>query len=225
MDNSVFNIFLAGHIISGMIGFIVAPIALIVKKGSAAHKKWGKVFFYAMTGVATTAIVMAPVKQNFFLTCIAVFSYYLAFSGYRAVYRRRKTGGKPVFVDWLFVVLDLLFSVGLIAFGFMALAKSSFALVPITFGALGILLAYNDIRLFTRPKTKHDWLFAHMIGMVASYISAVTAFSVVNLHLEGVPGWIMWLYPTIIGMPLLWRYMRNYKKKLSPVKQTAESVG
>lgn len=223
MNTTIFNYFLITHIICGSIGFIVAPIALMLKKGSKGHKKWGKIFFYAMTGVALTAIVMAPVKHNIFLTGIAVFSFYLAFSGFRAVYRKRNTQGKPQFIDWFFLGLDLIFSGGLIIFGLVNLSNS-FAIVPIILGGLGVLLGIRDIFFFTKPKSKHDWIFAHIIGMVASYISAVSAFSAVNLHFDWLPGWLQWLWPTIIGVPLLNRYLKNYRKKLIPVKQTADSV-
>lgn len=220
MNAQLFHFLLIVHIISGTIGFIVAPIALITKKGSAAHKKWGKVFFYAMTGVGTSAIIMAPARGNFFLTCVAVFSYYLAFSGFRAVYRKNNTHHKAQFVDWLFITLDLLFSAGLVVFGINML-PDTFALVAIVFGLLGILLAIRDIRLIQKPKSKHDWLYAHIIGMTASYISAVSAFSAVNLNFEWLPGWIQWLWPTLIGVPLLRLYVKNYRKKLNPSKQTA----
>jgi hypothetical protein len=223
MNSSLFHSILIAHIICGIIGFIVAPIALMLKKGSRGHKRWGKIFFYAMTGVAATAIVMAPVKHNIFLTCIAVFSFYLAFSGFRAVYRRRHTDGKPVLIDWLFLVLDLIFSAGLIIFGIVSL-PGSFAIVPIILGSLGVLLGTRDLALFTRPKSKHDWIFAHIVGMVASYISAVSAFSAVNLNFEWLPGWIQWLWPTIIGVPLLSRYTRNYRKKLTPPKVRTETI-
>lgn len=33
------------HITAGFIGFFVAPVALAVRKGGAAHWRWGQVFF------------------------------------------------------------------------------------------------------------------------------------------------------------------------------------
>ena len=40
-----------------------------------------------------------------------------------------------------------------------------------------------------------------MANMIGSYIAAVTAFSVVNFH--ALPTTIRWLWPTIIGTPLI----------------------
>ncbi|SDY90168.1 DUF2306 domain-containing protein [Hymenobacter psychrophilus] len=36
------------HIAAGFTGFFVAPVALLVRKGGAAHRLWGRVFFWAM---------------------------------------------------------------------------------------------------------------------------------------------------------------------------------
>ena len=221
MNTTFFNTLLTIHIICGAIGFMVAPIALIVKKGSVTHRKWGKVFFYAMTGVASTAIIMAPMKDNQFLTFIAIFSYYLAFSGFRAVYRKRHTGGKPVFIDWLFLVLDLTFSVGLFIFGIFKL-PNAFGIISMVFGTLGTLLGFRDLSLFIRSKNKHDWIFAHMTGMVTAYISAVSAFSAVNFNFEWMPPVVQWLWPTIIGVPWLTRYSRAYRKKLGITKHRTD---
>lgn len=218
MNTPLFNAFLVTHIISGAIGFIVAPIALIVKKGSSAHKRWGKIFFIAMTGVATTAIVMAPMHHNQFLTFIAVFSYYLAFSGYRAVYRRKNTEGKAKWPDWTFVILDLAFSAFLIVFGIINL-PNPFGIISIVFGLLGFRLGMRDLSIFRNPIQKHDWLFSHMTGMVAAYISAVSAFSAVNLNFEWMPAVVQWLWPTIIGLPLLFRYISKFKKRLAGGKK------
>jgi len=60
-----FKILLVNHIVAGTIAFIVAPVALIVKKGSASHRLWGKVFFYSMLIVAITAVIMAPCTTIF----------------------------------------------------------------------------------------------------------------------------------------------------------------
>lgn len=33
------------HILVGFIGFFVATVALVVRKGEVAHRRWGQVFF------------------------------------------------------------------------------------------------------------------------------------------------------------------------------------
>src|SRR5207244_13081981 len=53
--------------------------------------------------------------------------------------------------------------------------------VPVVFGAFGMVLAGLDFwRFGWPPADRHAWWFAHMRGMLGSYIATVTAFSVVN---------------------------------------------
>src|SRR5207245_346034 len=53
--------------------------------------------------------------------------------------------------------------------------------VPVVFGVLGMILAGLDIKKFVRPPVdRNAWWFAHMAGMLGSYIATVSAFSVVN---------------------------------------------
>ncbi|HRU62213.1 MAG TPA: DUF2306 domain-containing protein, partial [Bacteroidia bacterium] len=99
---TLMKIMLVIHVITGFTGFFVAPVALAVKKGGNAHRRWGKVFFWSMTGAAGSALVMAPYKQNWFLTLVAVFSFYMAFSGYRAVYRKKVRNRSEIpLIDWV----------------------------------------------------------------------------------------------------------------------------
>jgi len=84
----------------------------------------------------------------------------------------------------------------------------------ITFGVLGAFAAGGDMRKFVRPpKEKYAWFLDHMSGMVASYIAAVSAFSVVNFSF--LPSLVRWLWPTAIGAPLLTIWIRSYQKKFA----------
>jgi hypothetical protein len=220
-----FKILLSLHIAAGSIGFIVAPIALIVKKGGDQHRRWGKVFFWCMTIVSSTAIIMAPMHGNLFLTLVAVFSFYLAFSGYRSIYRKDfyKTH-KTATIDWFFAILNSLFSLSLLIYGFSKL-PGSFGIISIVFGTIGSLLGFRDIKSFiTPPADKQKWFFSHMVGMVASYIAALSAFSAVNLNFEWLPSSIQWLWPTIIGAPLLRMWANHYRNKFKRGKKIKEEV-
>lgn len=221
----LFSILRIIHITAGILAFIVAPVALISKKGGDSHRKWGKVFFWSMTVVAITAVIMAPMHDNLFLTLIAVFSFYLAFSGYRALYRKDayKTH-KTAFIDWFFVIINTLFSLALILFGILKL-PNSFGIISIVFGFIGSSLGIKDIVSFIKsPADKQKWFFSHMIGMVASYIAAMSAFSAVNFNFDWLPVSIQWLWPSIIGIPLLRRWVHFYKIKLSKGRKISQEV-
>jgi hypothetical protein len=211
------------HIAAGSVAFVVAPIALIVKKGGNAHRKWGLVFFWAMAVVGTTAVIMAPMHENLFLMMLGVFSFYLAFKGYRSVFRKHvyKTK-KTAFIDWFFAILNTVFSMGLLALGIYELPQA-FGIIACVFGSLGAWLGIKDIIVFLKPSDDPKaWFFSHMVGMVTAYIAAVSAFSAVNMGF--LPPVLQWLWPTIIGAPLLSRWAKSYRSKFSKGKKVSHLV-
>ncbi|TJY44496.1 DUF2306 domain-containing protein [Cohnella pontilimi] len=58
-----------------------------------------------------------------------------------------------------------------------------------------------------RKRQKQHWLKHHINGMLGSYIGVITAVLVVNGEAVskwiGIPSWLLWFLPTIIGSPLI----------------------
>ena len=75
------RVLLAIHIACGVVGLLCAPVALATEKGGKTHRRWGKVYFYAMAGVASTALILSFALPVFFLAMVAVFSFYSAVWG------------------------------------------------------------------------------------------------------------------------------------------------
>jgi hypothetical protein len=89
--------------------------------------------------------------------------------------------------------------------------------VPVVFGLLGMVLAGIDVWRFVRPPAdERAWWFAHMGGMLGSYIAAVSAFSVVNFAF--LPTAVRWLWPTIVGTPLIALWIRYYRIRFGRVR-------
>ena len=82
------------HILAGTVALLVAPIALLTVKGGPTHRRWGKVYFWAMAVVAATALVVGYWRSLLFLMLVSVFSFYFALSGYRVLYRKRPDLGQ-----------------------------------------------------------------------------------------------------------------------------------
>ncbi len=96
------------HIVAGMIALFVAPGAMLTVKGGRAHRRWGKIYFWMMTVVALTAVILGFYRPIFFLVLVAVFSFYSALSGYRVLSRKRPAQGQgPTALDWTAVVVTL----------------------------------------------------------------------------------------------------------------------
>lgn len=199
------------HIFFGMLALFVSPAAMITRKGGLWHRRWGKVYFWAMAVVAISAVLLSVLRPQLFLPMVAVFSFYLAFTGYRVLYRK-SPGDRASALDWVGAILMLLGAVGLICYGVNLVRISSFGAVAIIFGSIGLLLALADVRAFRYPPSdKRAWWFTHMRRMLAAYIATVTAFSAVNFHF--LPPVLRWLWPSVIGAIGIFTWSRYYRKK------------
>jgi uncharacterized membrane protein len=223
--NTWFPVVRIVHILCGMVALFVAPVAMIAAKGGPAHIRWGKVYFWMMAVVASTAMVMAIYRPIIFLALIAIFSFYFSFRGYRQVVRKRQG---PQAIDWFAALTALLGSMGLLALGIHPLATVALPapVVSIAFGLLGILVAGMDLKDFLRPpQDRNAWWYGHMGGMLGSYIATVSAFSAVNFHF--LPTAVRWLWPSIIGVPGIFIWIGYYRRKFTrqpkptPPAQTA----
>jgi len=201
------------HIAAGMLALALAPLAMLTVKGGPAHRRWGKIYFWSMAVVASTAVVLALWRPQIFLALLAVFSFYLAFTGYRVLSRKRPAQGERAgALDWAAAVATFAASAALAIFGLARPAPSweRLGVVPVVFGMLGMVLAGLDLARFARPPADpRAWWFAHMGGMLGSYIAAVSAFSVVNLTF--LPTAARWLWPTILGVPLISLWIAYYR--------------
>ena len=200
------------HIAAGTVALFVAPGAMLTMKGGLAHRRWGKVYFWAMALVAASAIVLGLWRRpNIFLALLALFSFYMAFSGYRSLFRKRPAQ-RPEAIDWIAALVTLAASAALVVLGLVrpGPAWQRVGIVPVVFGVLGLVLAGLDLAKFVRPpEDRHAWWFAHMGGMLGSYIATVSAFSVVNFTF--LPTTVRWLWPTVIGTPLITLWIVYYK--------------
>jgi uncharacterized membrane protein len=119
------------HIAFGFVAFLVGPVALASAKGGTTHRRWGKVYFWSMVVVASTALFLSLYRPNYFLAFVSVFSFYLAFRGYRALKRNpsREQRG-PTRVDYTGLILALVASVALVVLGILRPAPVWVALGP-----------------------------------------------------------------------------------------------
>lgn len=209
--DAIFKPALIIHILFGGVALFVAPAAMLTRKGGLWHRRWGKIFFWSITGVAVTAVVMSLVRSGLFFLLVALFSFYLALTGYRVL--SRKTPQQPAGKwDWVAASTMLLGSLALVAYGVYLMLTSSFGMVAIVFGVIGFLFGMSDIRQFRHhPADKMAWWYSHMGRMLAAYIATVTAFSVVNFKF--LPPLPRWLWATVVGTVGIVVWTRSYRRK------------
>lgn len=213
--SSVFSVVLLIHVIFGGIALFVAPCAMLTRKGGLWHRRWGKNYFWSMAVVALTAVLMSLMRSGLFFLLVALFSFYLALSGYRVLHLKTPQQ-RVVTADWFTAALMLVGGVALTGYGAYLMLTSNFGTVAIVFGIIGMLLAAADIRSFVRPsKDKRAWWYTHMTRMLAAYIATVTAFSVVNFQF--LPEIARWLWATVIGTLGIVIWTRYYRKKFNDI--------
>ena len=196
-----------------MLALVLAPLAMLTVKGGRAHRRWGTIYFWSMLVVASTAAVLALWRPQIFLALLAVFSFYLTFTGYRVLSRKRPARGERAgAVDWAAALVTFAASAALAVLGLVRPGPSweRLGVVPVVFGVLGMVLAGLDLARFAGPPADpRAWWFAHMGGMLGSYIAALSAFSVVNFTF--LPTAVRWLWPTALGIPLISIWIAYYK--------------
>ena len=207
----------ATHIAAGTIALFVAPGAMLTKKGAAWHRRWGHIYVRAMGVVAATALALATFRPNLFLALVAVFSFYLAFIGQRAIARRRLPGGRRAGpLDWVGAIVAGAGALGLLLYALLPRAGGRPGLWPVAlvFGLVGLLLATRELRSFRHiPADPRAWQYLHMGNMLGAYIATVSAFSVVNF--DFVPPMVRWLWPTAVGVPLILLWTRHYRRRFA----------
>jgi uncharacterized membrane protein len=172
------------HISCGVVAFICAPVALATTKGGKVHRRFGKIYFWAMAGVAVTALILSFALPVYFLAMVAVFSFYSAFAAYRVLYLKDMyKGARPKAVDWAAAVVTLLSSLLLFLLGFLRpelmqvglirIAGHRVSIVSIVFGVIGMRMGLGSIHGFIKPSgEKMFWWFGHLDGVLQEEVFA-----------------------------------------------------
>jgi uncharacterized membrane protein len=205
------------HIAGGTTALITGLGAMLTEKGSKRHRMFGKIYFGSMTAVFVGALALAIGHRLDFLLMVAFFSYYMTVRGYRILFLKKLTvGQKPTTLDRAITVIAGAFVLFLLGWGVYVLVNGmGMGIVGIVFGTIGTSFLVADIRSFTRPpQDKMHWWYGHIASMGGSYISAVTAFVVVNIQLVQF-NWVLWVLPSLIGGSLIARTIRYYKAKFT----------
>src|ERR1700722_8212190 len=131
------------HIAAGATAFLMAPLALATAKGGKARRRWGKIYFWSMAVVASTALVLALYRPILFLALVAVFSFYAAFSAYRVLFHKNLPSGQKVsWPDWGAAVFTFASSFSLALLGLVKPRLVQNLSIPaIVFGFIGMWLA------------------------------------------------------------------------------------
>ncbi len=189
------------HVIAGFISLAAAGVALATAKGRQAHRRAGSAYVIGMAVVSLTALVLSLLRPSVFLFVVAVFSFFLVFTGWRAA---RVRDGKPRWPDHLAGGVMVLAALIMLTLGVVGLAGTgpgeSRAVILLIFGAIGLVLPLVDWREWRNAASVGQArIIRHLGRMLAGTIATITAAVVVNFTF--LPDLVVWLGPTVLITP------------------------
>ncbi len=197
------------HAAFGGIALLSGLIAIIAKKGKTLHKKSGIFFYYSMmlSGIIAMFVAVLPNHHSPFLFAVGIFSLYFVVSGKRVLNFKKKNPNLKV--DKL--ISSIMLVTGILMILLPLIITQSVNLVLFVFAIVGITFSVKDLLLFRKPEElRKKWLRLHLGKMLGGYISATTAFVVVNEFFSSIYGWFV---PGIIGGLLIIYWMKKLKRK------------
>jgi hypothetical protein len=177
--------------------------------------------------VLFTAAFMWQAKGHVFLLVLDIVCAYLVFEGFRVIARRRRNARDRAAdgVDIAAAAMILLCSIALVAIALIAKTPLMRDIAGILIGlaAIAATFAILDLRaVAARVQTRLGSLLLHISAMMAAYISAVTAFCVINFH--GVPMSLRWIVPSLIGSTIIAYFSMQYRLKFASAKRSTKTA-
>lgn len=215
------------HILVGVLSLFTGAIAIFSAKGKSTHTQAGRIYFWAMTMVFVTGIIVAGFKFNRFLFLIAFLSYYSVFCGVRSLkLKQLHKGQKPLWFDWTAGIINGIANLFFIALGtyyiFLRGFGSAGALLSVGFGIGGLFLSYTNLEPFIkRPKKAYHWYLSHIGNMMGGYIATFTAFlSTMVTRFDLMNPFLAFALPSLIGVPLLIFWQKRIEKSFQKTIRT-----
>ena len=210
------------HVAAGVISLVTGLISILSLKGGKVHKKSGKIYFYSMTIVFVTAIIIASYRFNRFLFLIAFLSYYSVFAGVRKLkLKNLHKNQKPKWFDWTAGIFNGIANLFFIGLGIYYSIENGFfsggALLSVGFGIGGLLISYVNIKPFIiKPNKSYHWYLSHIGNMFGGYIATSTAFlSTLISKYEIMNPFLGFALPSIIGVPVLIYWINKTEKNFN----------
>jgi hypothetical protein len=207
------------HVSAGAGALIFGAIAFAFRKNTPKHKRIGMIYFWCMTVVFVTAMIVSIAKSLLFLFLIGIFSYYSTIIAYRSLrLKNLHNGQKPFKIDWFIEILAGITFLGMVAMGIFFLGKNNVGgMVPLVFGSFGLFSVKRNLELFIKgPKQTLYWYKKHIGHMMGSYIGAFTAFLVNQAPHIPIHPTLLWFLPSLIIVPVI--IMESKKVKSVPIE-------
>ena len=202
------------HAAFGSLALLAGLVSIIAKKGKNIHRKSGLIFFYSMmlSGIIAMIVAVLPNHESPFLFAVGIFGLYFVLTGNRALNFKRKN--PDLKIDKLISIIMI--TTGVLMILLPIILTKSINIVLVVYAIVGIIFSVSDLILFRNPeRLRKGWLKLHLGKMLGGYISATTAFVIVN---EFFPSFYGWFIPGIVGGFVIAYWMRKMNKKTVAIK-------
>ena len=198
------------HAFLGGIALISGSAAIFSKKGNKIHRKSGMIFYYSMLFSSLTALLISvlPKHESPYLFAIGIFSSYFILTGKRAINFKTDNGDLKIdkIISWAMIFT------GIIMIFYNPIFNKKINIILTVYGLVGLNFSIRDLFLYKdREKLKNDWLKLHLGKMIGGYISATTAFVIVNNFFPSFYGWFI---PGIFGGIYITYWIKKLNKKI-----------
>ena len=183
------------HVGAGTVALAIGSVLLYRRKGTAEHRRWGRIFCYFTLLVALSALMGTVLFR--FIPLFAVLTLlvpYQLVSGWRSVHTQARG---PAAIDGVLTLVALASAAALVPV-LLAHPAGRGIVVYSSLGALGMNLAYDTLRwLFPRRWFATLWRYDHSYKLIASFFGMLSAL-VGNVVRVGQP-WSQ-IAPSAIGL-------------------------
>lgn len=208
----IFKVFLVIHATAGGMALLAGSINMIRKKGDTKHAKMGLIYFYSVLLNALSAFFLAIYHPNLFLFSLGVLSFYLISMGRRNLLKSTSKIEKSVqLTDWLLAIGLFCFGIILTIYSIYQGFSVGFNIIPFIFGVFPLYISILVIRKYKNAKqpSNADYVKGHIVNMMGSYITILSAFLVVN-NRGYFPVVIGWFGPALVLVPLIMKWSRKF---------------
>lgn len=236
MELHVFHALVAVHIVTGTVGAVAFWVPVIGRKGGVNHKRWGRVFTYAMLATGVFAVGMSiltliepmgthPHLEGMFDTVFirAIFGWLmlhmgiltinLAWYGWLCIRNKRDRDANRTPLNLALQYVLLVAAVNCAVQGWLA---GQYLMIGLS--VVGIATAWTNLNFLYRAKPGVlDWLKEHIKALVGAGISVYTAFLAfgsVRLLPELALNPLMWAVPLVTGVSMIIYHQRKVSKQL-----------
>ncbi|HTI93741.1 MAG TPA: hypothetical protein VL727_24275 [Puia sp.] len=173
---SLHHINILFHVLAGSIALLAGLAALVVRKGSVSHIRFGRYFMRMIIVVISTGLIGVFVfKRNNFLLVITLLSAYNCFSGIRVI---RLKGQRPGAIDRVVPLIVMAAALYYLYYISSIGLYWSPVIIYSTIGALFLVTCYDLCKLFfSQSLLQKASGYEHVYKMVSAFSAIMSAFT------------------------------------------------